>query len=117
METTGQENAFRFFFLRCRKNPRVSEWPPERSISFASPSDHQTEVFPLLCEYQVLRAATPHSNTGPPIFMLSRKNLAFFLKEELFWVRRMQRYHEITLWLFSHSVEILDIPQYRLLVL
>lgn len=53
---------FYFVSLRGRKNPRVSEWPPERSISFASPSN-QTIAFPLLCEYQVLRAATPHSNT------------------------------------------------------
>lgn len=60
-------DLFLFFFLRWRKNPRVSEWPPERSVSFASPSDHQT-VCPLLREYQVLRAATPHSNTGASHF-------------------------------------------------
>lgn len=67
------------FFPKVEEEPK-SEWPPERSISFASPSDHQTLVFPLLCEYQVLRAATPHSNTGASHFHAKQEESCILLK-------------------------------------
>lgn len=67
------------FFPKVEEEPK-SEWPPERSISFASPSDHQTLVFPLLCEYQVLRAATPHSNTGASHFHAKQEESCILFK-------------------------------------
>lgn len=95
----------------------MSEWPPERSISFASPSDHQTIVFHYYVNTRCFVQLHPTQTLEPPIFHAKQEESCILFRAGIIWVRRMQRYHEITLWLFFHSVQILDIPQYRLPVL
>lgn len=70
-----------FFFLRWRKNPRVSGFQKDPFPLL----HHQITklVFPLLCEYQVLRAAMPHSNTGASHFHAKQEESCILFKTEI----------------------------------